>query len=212
MKSGMIIYFIAFLVFISCTDPERENKNNYFPLREGNVWRFRDTEKDLYSDEVLSIETTYQRIIGDSLHSINNYTNYYYILFDTADSSKILLRKDDDYLWAVIDRIDMDILFKVSKLELFIFDFWSSFPDISPFGTVDVYGKCLAESTLAIGDNVFEDCMCIELRREVSSSVAVDDTLWMWFAPEIGPVRYESEDIVSGTRSIRELTNYTLVD
>lgn len=189
---------------------------NYYPAAIGNVWTLMSvdgTEERTYSLEEPDIEVDAgvvllkiaTAVVGTESVDIDNY----YVTVD-AEGIKLHQSATDEGTFGIA-KAQFDPPASFFPLPLVLGDAWEivAETELKLVGatTSTTSAEVVALETVETSAGTFENCVKIQLnRRVVTRLVTTRSTSYQWLAPDVGPVKYQSDQDV-----VFELTNYTIL-
>lgn len=189
---------------------------NYYPAAVGNVWTLISTdgteertyaleEPDIEVDAGVILLKIATAVVGTETVDIDNY----YVTVD-AEGIKLHQSATDEGTFGIAEA-QFDPPASFFPLPLVLGDAWEivAETELKLVGatTSTTSAEVVALETVTTSAGTFENCVKIQLnRRVVTRLVTTRSTSYQWLAPDVGPVKYESDQGV-----VYELTNYTVL-
>lgn len=205
-KNASVFLFVAVLS-LSCV--AIANAQYYYPTNLGNDWVLESEDKteritytiDASEETINDINLALLKIKHETIGTDSITTEKYYVDFDDEG---IKLYKYEvelgDPFGVAAGLLYPPILFYPLTLELD--DTWefSTETEVILVGSVlfTSVNKVVAVEDVETPAGTFEDCLKIKIRTSSESKLSITrSTAYQWFAPNIGPVKFEnSQDIV----------------
>lgn len=189
---------------------------NYYPATIGNVWTLISTdgteertyaleEPDIEVDAGVILLKIATAVVGTETVDIDNY----YVTVD-AEGIKLHQSATDEGTFGIAEA-QFDPPASFFPLPLVLGDAWEivAETELKLVGatTSTTSAEVVALETVTTSAGTFENCVKIQLnRRVVTRLVTTRSTSYQWLAPDVGPVKYESDQGV-----VYELTDYTVL-
>lgn len=189
---------------------------NYYPATIGNVWTLISTdgteertyaleEPDIEVDAGVILLKIATAVVGTETVDIDNY----YVTVD-AEGIKLHQSATDEGTFGIA-KAQFEPPASFFPLPLVLGDAWEivAETELKLVGatTSTTSAEVVALETVTTSAGTFENCVKIQLnRRVVTRLVTTRSTSYQWLAPDVGPVKYESDQGV-----VYELTDYTVL-
>ena len=189
---------------------------NYYPATIGNVWTLISTdgteertyaleEPDIEVDAGVILLKIATAVVGTETVDIDNY----YVTVD-AEGIKLHQSATDEGTFGIAEA-QFDPPASFFPLPLVLGDAWEivAETELKLVGatTSTTSAEVVALETVTTSAGTFDNCVKIQLnRRVVTRLVTTRSTSYQWLAPDVGPVKYESDQGV-----VYELTDYTVL-
>lgn len=209
LLSLLLLVGSFFVIGCSDDDDNLDDKRKFFPLEEGNRWKFQSNIVDDITGEVLETDTMWQVVMGDTAFDGHNYK----VVMDLPDTVIDLYRMDDDFLWMVRREHSpfgtLDVVFKAIKLNPRVGDTWEH---VSNHGVLNITitGECRAIETVEVPSGTFDNSYHIFITFTTGIAAIPADSIYTWVVPELGPIKYKTFDSDSARTRVRELIEYTI--
>lgn len=189
---------------------------NYYPAAIGNTWTLMSVdgreertyaieEPDIEVDAGVVLLKIATAVVGTETVDIDNY----YVTVDTV-GIKLHQSATDEGTFGIAEA-QFDPPASFFPLPLVLGDAWEivAETELKLVGatTSTTSAEVVALETVETPAGTFENCVKIQLkRRVVTRLVTTRSTAYQWLAPDVGPVKYQSDQDV-----VYDLTNYTIL-